>query len=308
MAKLKRKAHEILAERRFKERQRLDALDDTLRRDALYSILNSERIDLRADIVRLASQNKDNSLQKAKYDDIIARLDKRIEELGVRKEMLKPNYVCPLCKDTGFVDGEECSCLKQVLFDLLKENCGNLPTEICDFSQVDYSIYTEDSLPRFQKYYSILERISEKFPNNDAKIIGVYGAVGIGKTHGISVLANNLMKKGFSVCYLNSAQMNSIFLKYHLAKEGAKQDIWEPLIEADLLILDDLGAEPNINNVTVNYLYCLLEERFNKTTCFTSNLSEIALRNKYNDRVFSRLSHKTRACIIKLKGMDLRIV
>ncbi len=306
MAKLKQKAHEILSARRFNTMQQIDVLEDKLRQDSIYSTLNAERVDLRAEMSYLASQNKDNSVQKAKYSEIVKKLDKRAEELGVTKEMLKPNYFCPICKDTGFIDGEECACFKQILFDLLKENCGELPTQESEFSNIDYSVYSKQSVLDFKKYYSLLEKISIKFPHNNFKIIGVYGAVGVGKTYGLSVLANNLMQKGYSVCYLNSAQMNSIFLKYHLAKEAHKQEIWEPLISADLLILDDLGAEPNINNVTVNYLYCLLEERFDKTTCFTSNLNEDALRNKYNDRVFSRLSHKTRSCIIKLEGKDLR--
>ncbi|MBR2480277.1 MAG: hypothetical protein IKB56_03110, partial [Clostridia bacterium] len=63
----------------------------------------------------------------------------------------------------------------------------------------------------------------------------------------------------------------------------------------------------NITNVTANYLYCVLNERTDSTTCFTSNLTPEQIREKYGDRVFSRISHKTRSALIVLNGKDLRI-
>ena len=306
MSKFKQEAHTILASRRFAERARVEDLEDSLLKDDIYNTLNAERIDLRATIARLVTQNRDTSAQKTRYEEILVFMQNRLAELGISEDDLKIRYFCPYCKDTGFVDGKECSCLKQIIYARLRENCGELTTEESDFSKIDYSVYPAEDSDRFRKFYKILELTSEKFPNNENKIIGVYGPVGIGKTHAIAVLANNLMQKGFSVFYLNSAEMNSIFLKYHLAREVDKSNIWEPLIDCDMLILDDLGAEPNINKVTQNYLYCLLNERHNKTTCFTSNLNEELLREKYDDRVFSRLGHKLRSTIIKLKGKDLR--
>ncbi|MBQ8178140.1 MAG: ATP-binding protein [Clostridia bacterium] len=306
MSKFKQEAHAVLASRRFRERDRVEKLQDVLLQDEIYRSLNSQKIDLRADMARLASLNQDISAQKNQYSQIVAEMEKRMNELGINKEDLAVSYVCPLCKDTGFVDGKECACLKQLVYARLRAHCGSLVTDESDFDNVDFSVYPENQKERFQKFYRFLKITSDKFPNNENKIIGIYGPVGVGKTHGISVFANNLMKRGYSVFYLNSAEMNSLFLKYHLAREADKADIWEPLIDCDLLILDDLGAEQNINNVTQNYLYCLLNERHHKTTVFTSNLDEELLREKYDDRVFSRLGHKLRSTIIKLKGKDLR--
>ncbi len=306
MSKFKQEAHSVLASRRYQERVRVEKLQETLLQDALYNSLNGKKVDLRADIARLVSLNQDASIQKSQYSDIVTAMDKRMNELGINKEDMLVSPICPICKDTGFIDGKECACLKQLVYSRLRAHCGALVTDESDFDNVDFSVYPENQVERFQKFYKFLKLTSEKFPNNENKIIGIYGPVGIGKTHGISIFANHLMKKGYSVFYLNSAEMNSLFLKYHLAREVDKADIWEPLIDCDLLILDDLGAEQNINNVTQNYLYCLLNERHHKTTVFTSNLDEELLRDKYDDRVFSRLGHKLRSTIIKLKGKDLR--
>lgn len=307
MAKFKQDAHAVLASRRFMERARVEALEDALLKDDLYNSLNAEKIDLRANIARLVSQNQDTSAQKARYDEILAAMQQRMADVGISADDLKIKYTCPYCKDTGFVDGKECSCLKQIVYARLREHCGALPTEESDFDNVDFSFCPEENLADYQQFYKFLKLMSEKFPDNSGKIVGVFGAVGVGKTYGISILANNLMKKGFSVFYINSAEMNSLFLKYHLAREADKADIWEPLIDCDMLILDDLGAEPNIRNVTENYLLCLLNERENKTTCFTSNLNPEALREKYNDRIFSRITHKKKSRIFILGGKDIRI-
>lgn len=306
MSKFKLQAHSELAQRRFKERARIESILDKLLSDEIYHSLNSEKVDLRADIARLVSQNQDASVQKARYEEVVKKLNDRMEELGYEKEELEVNYVCPICKDTGFVDGKECNCLKLLVYARLRAHCGPLQTEESSFENVNFEVFPENSREDYKVFYKFLSLVSERFPNNLGKIIGVFGPVGIGKTYGISVLANNLMEKGFSVLCLNSAEMNSLFLKYHLAKEVDKADIWEPIADCDMLILDDLGAEPLINNVTKNYLLTLLNERQEKTTCFTSNLSPESLREKYDDRIFSRMSHKKRARMFILSGKDLR--
>ena len=307
MSKAKKTAYSVLAERRFNERVRVDALYDQLLRDEEYRALHCERVDLRAKMSSLGSQSGNISDIRARYDEVVALIEKRMGELGVNKEDLETKYVCPICKDTGYVNGGECSCLKQLIYASLRENCGSLLTDESSFEEVDYSRFPSSQIDNYKLYYGILAKIAEKFPQNNSKILGVFGPVGVGKTYGISILANNLMKKGFSVLYLNSAEMNSLFLKYHLAKEAEKAEIWAPLVECDLLVLDDLGAEPTITNVTANYLNCILNERTESTTCFTSNLSPDQLRDKYGDRVFSRISHKKRSAIMVLKGKDLRL-
>ncbi|MBO7156108.1 MAG: ATP-binding protein [Clostridia bacterium] len=307
MSRFLRDAHNVLQERRFLDEQRIQKILNALLDDDKYSELNAEKVDLRANISRLASQNQDCSALNERYYEIVDKMQQRMQSLGYSQDDLKRKPVCTICNDTGFVNGEECNCLKQIVYARLRAHCGALATEESDLDKVDLSIIPQKNRESYDNFYAILKLIAEKFPLNKKKILGVFGAVGVGKSYGLSVLANNLMERGFSVLVLNSAEMNSIFLKMHLAREADKQDIWEPLIECDLLVIDDLGAEPNINNVTANYLYCLINERDQKTTAFTSNLPEDYLRSKYGDRVFSRLCHKQKSILMTLEGKDLRL-
>ena len=307
MSRFLRDAHNVLQERRFLDEQRIQKILNALLDDDKYSELNAEKVDLRANISRLASQNQDCSALNERYYEIIDKMQQRMQALGYSQDDLKRKPVCTICNDTGFVNGEECNCLKQIVYSRLRAHCGALVTEESDLDKLDLSIIPQKNRESYDNFYAILKLIAEKFPLNKKKILGVFGAVGVGKSYGLSVLANNLMERGFSVLVLNSAEMNSIFLKMHLAREADKQDIWEPLIECDLLVIDDLGAEPNINNVTANYLYCLINERDQKTTAFTSNLPEDYLRSKYGDRVFSRLCHKQKSILMTLEGKDLRL-
>ena len=64
--------------------------------------------------------------------------------------------------------------------------------------------------------------------------------------------------------------------------------------------------EPNIKNVTIEYLIVLLSERVNKHTIIATNLSPIEIQNKYGDRVFSRLTNKETNKLLYLDGDDLR--
>ena len=60
--------------------------------------------------------------------------------------------------------------------------------------------------------------------------------------------------------------------------------------DSDLLILDDLGTEVT-TQYTVSWLYDVVNYRMNaeKPTIINTNLSEAGLRERYDDRVTSRL-------------------
>ena len=85
-------------------------------------------------------------------------------------------------------------------------------------------------------------------------------------------------------------------------------DGFTSLIDAPLLLIDDLGTEPMMRNITVEYLFTLLNERaLNKRhTVIATNLTPPLLKERYGERIMSRLSDTKAWDHCRLMGKDLR--
>ena len=81
-----------------------------------------------------------------------------------------------------------------------------------------------------------------------------------------------------------------------------------PLLDVDLLVIDDIGAEPQFKNVTCEYLYLVISERarYHKKTIITTNLKPLEFIDRYGERIYSRIFDKSKSILLNLKGEDLR--
>ena len=146
--------------------------------------------------------------------------------------------------------------------------------------------------------------------SNDKKhLITISGDTGVGKTYLTECTATYALKKGYLVSLLSSFGMNNLFLKYISSKNEEKTTTFDSLMDPELLIIDDLGAEPIIKNVTIEYLYLIISERLsaNKSTIITTNLGPEIIRDRYGERIFSRLFNKKESFNALIIGNDLRI-
>ena len=134
------------------------------------------------------------------------------------------------------------------------------------------------------------------------------GKCGSGKTFLASCIASALSKNGFSVIMLSSFAFVNRMLKYHTTFDEDKLAYLEPLIDCDLLIIDDLGSENIFKNVTVEYLFHVVNERMNagKHTVFTTNLDDDMIRTRYGERTYSRLFGSRQSAGFALSDKDLR--
>ena len=82
----------------------------------------------------------------------------------------------------------------------------------------------------------------------------------------------------------------------------------DSLLDPDLLIIDDLGTEPVLRNVTKEYLLAVIQERMlkHKATLISTNLSPEQIFDRYGERLFSRITHKGKSLLINIEGNDLR--
>lgn len=301
------KAINIINNRRNLAELKVYKLKQKLREDKIFSELETKLNSLSFEIARLESLNKDTGELKEQYSELGKKYNKRLEELNAAPEDLQVKYICNKCKDTGFIGGKKCVCLKNLIYQSLKSKCGQLETDTDSFTKVKFDIIDENYEKGYVNTYKQLKKYSEKFPEVVPFLL-LSGDTGVGKSFMASVLSNALMKKGFSVFYLNACELNEIFLRYHLADIYNKEAIFSPLSDCDLLVIDDLGSENFYNNVTIPYLYHLILKRRQKNTVITTNLFLNEIEMRYDKRIFSRLSDINLTRNVHIKGEDLRLV
>ena len=85
-------------------------------------------------------------------------------------------------------------------------------------------------------------------------------------------------------------------------------DLLAPMMDAQLLLIDDLGTEPLMNNVTVTQLFNLLNERqmAGRHTVISTNLSMSELQDRYTERISSRFLDDTICRKLTFVGNDIR--
>ncbi len=261
-------------------------------------------------------KKKNNSLIKEKNDFI--------KNLSKENNYLNPHFDCKLCKDTGYVqkDGKlsMCSCLKQRIFDIAynKSNMGNLEREnfssfnIRIFSdKPDKELYKSDLSPR-ENMQIIREKVKsfiENFDNPEEKNLIFTGNTGVGKTFLTNCIANEMLKLGKTVLYQTAPVMFDEINDAKFGRENARFDLYENILNVDLLIIDDLGTE-KITDSKVTELFTIINTRLlNQNhkitkTIISTNLNVDELFKTYTTRIGSRLAGNYR--FLRFFGDDLR--
>jgi len=227
----------------------------------------------------------------------------RLKELGISAE---PIFACTACGDTGYKGGVLCPCVKKLLAEVINRSSGLGVS--ADFAHTDFSRFGENSEYMLKLYHKMRDYCAA-FPSDKRNTIVLFGGTGTGKTHLAACIAREVSLRGFGVVFVSAFKLNSIMLKIHTAPVEQKAGLLDSLLESDLLIIDDLGAEQIYKNVTLEYLTSIFDERkiARKNTLFTTNLSPDAILVRYGERFFSRLYDKSSSYSVEHKGRDSRI-
>ena len=231
-----------------------------------------------------------------------------LKEAGLPEDYLKPVHTCPDCRDTGYIDGQKCHCFKQAMISLLYEQ-SNIREMLQhdNFQSLSYEYYEGEDLSRFKKAVITCQNFVKNF-NSDYHNLFFYGTVGTGKTFLSNCAAKELIESGHSVIYFSAAGLFDLLSRYsfdYKSKEDERER-YADLYQCDLLIVDDLGTELT-NQFVASRLFSLLNQRHmgKKATVISTNLSLEELRDRYSDRIFSRITSHYELC--KLTGPDIRM-
>ncbi len=239
--------------------------------------------------------------------NLVSMKEQLLTGAGYPANYLDPVYICPDCKDTGYIDGAKCHCFKQAEIDLLYEQSGihdMLQKE--NFDVLSYEYYEGEALEQFQNTVNKCRNFIKNF-DSDYHNLFFYGTVGSGKSFLSSCVAKELLDSSHSVVYFSAIGLFET-LSRNMFDYKSKDEVLrfhENLYGCDLLIIDDLGTEYT-NNVVASALFSLLNERhlYQKSTIISTNLSLEDLRNRYSDRILSRIT--TQYILCKFSGPDIR--
>ncbi len=247
--------------------------------------------------------------------------NRRIRELlarsGLPEDYLQPVYQCETCRDTGFV-GEavkkRCACLNQEYFKQMGRQIGLNERTPQTFEAFREDVFSKEIIPGAnvsQRTFMCFlrdkcKKYAETFPDTTTPDMLFMGTSGLGKTYLMQAIAHRVLERGFSALCVSAfrvVEMTRLSYFQNNAEESA------PLFDVDLLLIDDLGSEPLMDNVTITQLYHVINERQNagRHTILSTNLNSVQFQDRYTERISSRLLSSAGQCeLIAFIGGDIR--
>lgn len=242
-----------------------------------------------------------------------ARIREKLLKNGFPADYLEPVYACPVCRDTGLA-GEErrvwCACLIKKAAAL--ENTVGTGQE--SFENFDETVFPE-TVPEgmeitqreeMRRVRGLCEKYADSFPFQQPQDLLLYGSSGLGKSYLLCCIAQRVREKGAR------AELISAYDAVRLLRDAffGREDDTDRLYTADVLLLDDLGMEPMMENVTLEQLFHLINIRREKglAMVISTNLGMSELKARYSERIASRLLDARLCRAVPIKGRDIRLL
>ena len=253
-------------------------------------------------------------------EDKIRDLDKRRETVmrkyGLTSKDFEAKPFCSLCGDTGFItevtdSGREtqvpCTCICGILAPTYLEQGGIDRYPDVAFEKASASFF--EGNPAAGNVFLAVKTLAEK--RKMANLV-LFGPSGTGKTFMAVSAARCYAEKGIPSMVIRMADAQELMMEYrknvqsfytNQEKERSVTMRRNLLVEADLLVLDDLGVEIKTPNSEADLLYILdTRAQMGRKTIITTNYDLNSLKERYGGRVYERLAHSFK--IYKVPGRE----
>jgi DNA replication protein DnaC len=266
-------------------------------------------------------------LAQARREQLLAARCDLLKTHSIAPDFDQLRPVCPLCQDTGVVNGQRCRCYRQILIPLLKAQANLQSLDGLTFAHFDASLFSDKADP--ERYRSdrspreqilALRAVCEQYvrvfdsPQQPHNLLFV-GSPGTGKTFLMACVANELLDQGRSVLYTTAPDLFEIMSQYRNVLAAFHPDeirleqataLHDLVFHADLLLVDDLGTEPAAGSRYADLL-SIIDRRSGEGlhTLIASNAEPYALRETYDERLLSRLMGSF--AIYRFFGADVRL-
>ncbi|MCD8154462.1 MAG: ATP-binding protein [Clostridiales bacterium] len=278
--------------------------------------IDNEVASLCTDKIRRLFSGKNKSTGDLK--EAVARLSEErrllLTRSGYPEDYLDMPCSCPLCQDTGYVDGKKCVCFRRAEIELLYAQ-SNLKEilEKENFDHFSFEYYSDtirdeavglSAREMARRAYDTARRFVQNFDNRFENLF-LYGDTGVGKTFLSHCIARELLASAQCVLYFSAYDLfDEMAGSTFSAKDKNTNE--ELLYSCDLLIIDDLGTELT-NSFVSSRLFLCINERImrRKSTIISTNLTLKDFSSTYSERTFSRIASSYQ--LIRLIGKDIRI-
>lgn len=247
---------------------------------------------------------------------LTGRIRGLLEQNGYPADYLDPIYRCKACRDRGYVGEpvrEMCSCLRSQFYQRLYQEIGLDTNQTQTFEQFDLNIFPDSPLPG--KNYSqrqLMDRIrvrcmewTEKCPDAQPRDLLLMGQSGLGKTYLMHAMARRLLHRGKNVLLISAYHFLDTARRAYFSQ---KTEDLDAIIHADVLMIDDMGSEPLMENITIVQWFNLIDQRqrLNLPTVISTNLQQNELKSRYTERIASRLTDQHQCQLLLFLGEDVR--
>ena len=226
---------------------------------------------------------------------------------------------CPLCDGTGWRPIDEAGVRRVVRCDCWRDALGQkllaearIPPRYQRCTLTNFLTYPNEELIRA---LTRAREFVDAFPVVDKALL-LIGPPGIGKTHiAVAVLRQAILTRGARGLYYDTRTLlSSIRSTYNPVIRTAEMDILRPVMQAELLVLDDLGAE-RLTDWVEETMNLIVNTRYNdeKPTIFTSNYEDVPDREDMNSllvRIGFRMHSRLREMceFLEYDGPDYRFL
>ena len=287
-------------ENRALEQSRKDEVYATIPRiREIDNLLATTSIDAARARLRGLSDSTDST--KEQNRSLVAEKMELLKHHGFSADYLQPIYTCSMCKDTGRIGNDYCSCFKQSWISLLyRESTLEHLMATENFDTFDLSFYSKEKdethpYSPYENMSNILNKTKffvETFDKEGGNLL-FYGETGVGKTFLSSCIAKALMDTQHTVLYQSAIHLFEDVCGDVVMKKGetpGSKELYNYIYSCDLLIIDDLGTEFT-NSFVISQLYDILNTRMRskKSTIISTNLKFHDLTQTYTDRISTRI-------------------
>lgn len=275
-----------------------------------------------ARLVLIQPEEAEQAVRRAKEQAAAQReeLKRRLSACGLPADYLEMRYQCPICRDTGFIADpiqRHCDCFVKRLNEKMYEGAGLNGRTEQSFETFDEQFVPDtmvEGVGKTQRQIACLARdrclrYAERYPDSPKPGLLLTGNSGLGKSFMLNSVARRLIERGYSPVKLTAYRLFEAMRGACFGDEN-KAGEFERLMNAEILLIDDLGTEPMTRNITIEYLFSLINERTGggRHTVIATNLTFEDLRGRYTERISSRLLDKASFEVVGLAGEDLRLM